>query len=327
MDWSKGITATYYGSIVDSTTWRDIDRFGITGGRISRSPGELVESANVNCTAFEHREKWIRIWLNAKQGGESSHIALFTGLATSPSKNIRGYYTETSLECYSVLKPLQDILLPRGWYAPQGSGKSVILDLLSATPAPSEIEEGIPLLRQNIIAEERETYLSMLNKILLALNWRIKITGDGTIRVVPISSKSVSVFGYDYDIIETELNIEYDWYKCPNVFRAISGDESEVVMDDSDSVLSVGNRGREIWDEDTSCNLNAGETLYEYAQRRLKEKQRTEKKVSYSRRFDPDIYVTDVITINYPQVQGTFFISSQTIDIGHEAKTTEEVMI
>lgn len=327
MDWSKGITATYYGSIVDSTTWRDIDRFEITGGRISRSLGELVESANVNCTGFEHREKWIRIWLNAKQGGESSHIALFTGLATSPSKNIRGYYTETSLECYSVLKPLQDILLPRGWYAPQGSGKSVILDLLSATPAPSEIEEGIPLLRQNIIAEERETYLSMLNKILLALNWRIKIAGDGTIRVVPISSKSVSVFGNDYDMIETELNIEYDWYKCPNVFRAISGDESEVVMDDSDSVLSVGNRGREIWDEDTSCNLNAGETLYEYAQRRLKEKQRTEKKVSYSRRFDPDIYVTDVITINYPQVQGTFFISSQTIDIGHEAKTTEEVMI
>lgn len=327
MDWSKGITATYYGSIVDSTTWRDIDRFEITGGRISRSLGELVESANVNCTGFEHREKWIRIWLNAKQGGESSHIALFTGLATSPSKNIRGYYTETSLECYSVLKPLQDILLPRGWYAPQGSGKSVILDLLSATPAPSKIEDGIPLLRQNIIAEERETYLSMLNKILLALNWRIKITGDGTIRVVPISSKSVSVFGYDYDIIETELNIEYDWYKCPNVFRAISGDESEVVVDDSDSVLSVCNRGREIWDEDTSCNLNAGETLYEYAQRRLKEKQRTEKKVSYSRRFDPDIYVTDVITINYPQVQGTFFISSQTIDIGYEAKTTEEVMI
>lgn len=327
MDWSKGISATYYGSIVDRTTWRDIDRFEITGGHISRSLGELVESATIDCTQFEYGEKWIRIWLNAKQEGESSHTALFTGLATSPSKNMHGNHTKMSLECYSVLKPLQDILLPRGWYAPKGSGKSVVKDLLLSTPAPFEFAENMPVLKQNIIAEDGESHLSMLNKILLALDWRIRIKGDGTITIIPYSVIPVATFSIDYDIVETELDIEYDWYNCPNVFRAISGDEYEVAIDDTDSILSVKNRGREIWSEDISCNLNAGETLYQYAQRRLKEKQRTEKKISYSRRYDPEIYVTDVIALNYPQAQGKFFVSSQNIEIGYGAKTTEEVMI
>ncbi len=35
-------------------------------------------------------------------------------------------------------------------------------------------------------AENAETRLSMIEKILAAINWRIRITGDGVIHVVPI---------------------------------------------------------------------------------------------------------------------------------------------
>ena len=48
MDWSKGFSATYYMSIVDPVTWRDVDRIEIKGGEISRSESELVESADVD---------------------------------------------------------------------------------------------------------------------------------------------------------------------------------------------------------------------------------------------------------------------------------------
>ena len=117
MDWSKGFSATYYMSIVDPVTWRDVDRIEIKGGEISRSESELVESADVDCVRYDQSsERYVRIWLNTRQeGGRSSHIALFTGLATSPNRDINGILTTNKVQCYSVLKPAKDVLLQRGW--------------------------------------------------------------------------------------------------------------------------------------------------------------------------------------------------------------------
>lgn len=325
MDWNRGMESTYYCSIVDIDTWRDIDRFEITGGQISRTTGELLESANISCKDYDYSEQWIRVWMNARQNGDTEHIAMFTGIATSPEAQMHGIVKTSNLECYSVLKPLQDVLLPRGWYAPMGSGKAVVQELLSVTPAPNKIDEHIPTLNQNIVAENGETNLSMLNKIMKAVNWRIVISGDGTINIKPLDTTPVIEFSRDFDAVETDIRMKDDWYDCPNVFRAISGDDSEVAIDDTSS-LSVKARGREIWAEETSAQLNSGETLYEYALRRLKERQSTAISVSYNRRYHPDIYVTDCVSLNYPQVQGTFVVKSQTIEIGGGSTTTEEVM-
>ena len=151
-------------------------------------------------------------------------------------------------------------------------------------------------------------------------------TGDGVIHIQPqpIQASAELVFGTD--MIEPKISREYDWYGCPNVFRATSGDDSAIAIDDSDSEISVLSRGREIWAEDTSCNLKDGETLYEYASRRLKEEQMVAKRVSYSRRYNPDILVGDIIRLNYPQAQGAYFVLSQSIDLGYGLTTNEEVV-
>ena len=131
------------------------------------------------------------------------------------------------------------------------------------------------------------------------------------------------------DSIEPKLSKGYDWFGCPNVFRAVSGDQSATAIDDSElSSLSTVNRGREIWAEETSCELNDGETLYEYAERRLKESQKVSEIVSYDRRFYPDVFVSDLITLHYPEkkIDGVFQITSQRIEIGYGAKTTEEAV-
>lgn len=327
MDWNKGFEARYYGSFIDTDTWRDIERFEITGGEISRSTGELIESADIECKNYVSGERWVRIWLDARQNGQTDHIPMFTGLATSPTDSVNGNLVSNSLECYSVLKPLEDILLPLGWYAPTGSGKSLIKDLLESTPAPAEVDDNVPVLKQNIIAESGETKLSMLNKILLALDWRIKITGDGRIRVCPFATDISAEYGLDNDSVKPVFTRDYDWYKCPNVFRAIMNDQSAVAIDDSpDSLLSTVNRGREIWAEETSCNLSDGETLYEYASRRLKELQIVAKKIGYDRRFNPNVYVTDLIKFNYAQLEGIYTVTSQRIEIGYGANTTEEAV-
>lgn len=325
MNWNKGFEARYYMTIVDAESWRDLDRIEITGGSISRQLGELIESADIECVAYDRGEQWVRVWLDARQNGASEHIPLFTGLATSPADNFNGSYITNTLECYSVLKPCQDVLLPRGWYVNKGGGEYALADLLSISPAPVSIADNCPKLKKPIIAEQGETNLSMVNKVLLAINWRIRITGNGTIEVCPQASGSSASFGTDYDIIEPTLSRSYDWYKCPNVFRAISGNDSAVAVDDGNGILSVQSRGREIWKEDSSANLNEGETLYEYALRRLKDEQITAQTLSYDRRFIPDLTVTDIVDIRYPNIYGKYYVTSQRIEIGYGAKTTEEV--
>ena len=43
MDWSKGYSASYYAARVDPVTWRDVERFEITGGSIKRGVDALRE--------------------------------------------------------------------------------------------------------------------------------------------------------------------------------------------------------------------------------------------------------------------------------------------
>ena len=123
--------------------------------------------------------------------------------------------------------------------------------------------------------------------------------------------------------------MEYDWYDCPNVVRAVLDDSYAVARDDNDnSPLSVQNRGREVWLEDSSPCLLENETLAEYAQRLLKSAQQASTTISYDRRFNPDVYISDVVRLNYPaqKIDGLFLVTSQTITLGYNAKTSEEVI-
>lgn len=331
MIWANGYSATCYMSVVDPSTWRDTDRIGITGGTIKRSDSELIEAADISCVDYDQtRERWVRVWMDTRQQGSADHVALFTGLATSPDRDINGRYVTNTVQCYSVLKPAQDILLPLGWYAPAGAnGASLAFSLLSAGPAPIVIEGTSPNLTEHIIAEENETNLSMARAVLNAINWRVRIDGDGTIRIMPKAEDVSASFDHEEnDMIETKLKEVYDWFSCPNVFRAISDDMTAVARDeDPDSRLSTISRGREIWKQDTSCNLGDNEGIAAYARRKLAELQQASRKVSYDRRYHPEVTIGDRVRIHYPaqKIIGTFEVMSQTIDIAKTCRTSEEV--
>lgn len=334
MDWRKGFSSRYYISIVDRDTWRDIKRIEITGGSIKRSISALRQSADIKVINYqESGEPLIRVWLDAKQDDTSSHTPLFTGLATTPGRDISGRLVSQTLQCYSVLKPADDILLPRGWYAAADMNVvSQIVNLLKVTKAPVEIlgETTDLTLKQAVIAEQNETNLSMIEVLLSIINWRMTIDGYGTIKLGPYSSEpSMVLDSIDNDILEPNLRDNYDWYACPNVFRAIDVQTSAVAKDeDPNSPFSIQNRGREIWAEETSCLLNENETLAAYARRRLSESQQIGRSVSYDRRFMPDLNVTDIVRLNYPaqDLVGSFIITDQTINLSFGAKISEEVM-
>lgn len=335
MDWKRGYSAKYYMTFVDPDSWKDGEIVQIIDGTIQRTLENLRESASVTCGNYEEtRERIIRVWLDTIQEGSISHTPLFTGYATTPSRSINGRKETKTLDCYSVLKPADDIYLDRGWYAAaKVDGPNVIKSLLSVIGTPIEIdqtEDKKRVLKQAIIAEEGETRLTMTEKILDVIGWRLKINGLGEISVAPFSKIPIAKFdSIENDVIEPSLTVTYDWYSCPNVFRAVYGTDVAIYKDeDTKSLFSIPGRGREVWAEETSCALNDGETLKAYAKRRLEELQKVSTIISYDRRYDPDIYPTDVITLGYPEqeISGNFMVSSQTINLGFNGRTSEEVI-
>ena len=89
MNWNEGFTGSYYITIVDPSSWRDIGRMEITSGTVERSASDLLESADITVTELpEGGEAWIRIWLDADQNGVE-RIPLFTGLTSAPTSSHR----------------------------------------------------------------------------------------------------------------------------------------------------------------------------------------------------------------------------------------------
>lgn len=343
MDWSKGYNARYYATIVDRKTMKDVNtdntsksKIGLIDGTIQRSYEGLRESADLTCENYSiEKETYIRVWLDTYQNGGFSHTPLFTGIASSPGRNINGNVERTSMQCYSMLKLADDILLPRGWYAPyDASVEDLLRFLLAPVGTEIEIKAETPKLKYSIISEAGETRLTMADKIISSIEWKMRLDGLGNIIIEPADAKSLNVekvvFGSsENDIIEPTLSIEYDWFNSPNIVRVIVDNQYAVARDDDpESPLSTVSRGREVWLEDTSMEINANESISKYAIRKLKEYQAASVSISYDRRYMPDIYPYDTVRLNYPaqNIFGLFIIKSQTITLGFNAKTSEEVV-
>lgn len=322
MNWNEGYTSQYFMTIVDPATWRDVQTVDITGGTITKTTDGMMQSGDISMTD-NVGEKIIRIWLNAKQEDDGDRAAIFTGLLQTPGTTWDGVRESHRAICYSVLKPATDILLPMGWYAARGANAaSVVLDLLDVL-APVSVEGQSPTLSQNLVAESSETRLSMAWKIVKSIGWRIRVDGEGNIVICPSAVESSARLDSNInDIVELAVTDEQDLYSCPNVFRAISGDQSVTVYDNA----AISARGREIWAQNERCVLNDGESLQEYAQRRLQELQAPARKVKYSRRFLPDVLPGDIVELNFPgqNVAGNFSITRQQISLEYSATVREE---
>lgn len=327
MKWNNGFTYKIYGKVIDPNSWADRAKFDITDGIISKTNKELRESANISVVNYRAvGEVWIRIYMDISQDSESYHVPLFTGIATSPSQEVNGKVTTTKMECYSALKPLEDIVLTRGWYASAYRKTSRILDeLFQYTPAPVEYADDLPMLQKHLISEDNESCLSMLDKLVEALGLSVRMSGDGSIRVEKLDYTPRAVFSpTDFDIIEPQLTVKNDWYECPNVVMAISDELTAIAKDNNDdSSLSIPNRGREIWYVEDNVDLGKDETLAEYARRVLQKKQMAVETLSYRRRFVPDLQIGDCIRIRYPQFAGIYRIATQRFDM--DGSVNEEV--
>lgn len=331
INWNNGFSATYYATRIDPNTWADTTELRVISGSISRSAdSDLMESADLTVSEAIGTEEWVRVYLIAQQSGAKQRVPLFTGLVSSPTRDIDGNAFTHKLACYSVLKVADDILLPMGWFAPaRTNGGQLIKILLQDLPCPVTLEEGSPTILSSFVAGDNDSKLSVAQEIARAINWQIKVNGDGSVRICP---KPLTISGtfdnIENDIIETKVTDERDIFSIPNVLRVtLDGSAATARDDDPDSPYSTVTRGREVWLQE-DAELAAGESLGEYAYRRLKELQKPARKLNYTRRFQPDVGVNDLVSIIYPKqaIGDVFRVVSQSIKLSHGASVTEEVI-
>ena len=331
INYNNGISATYYAARVNPQTWADAGEVPIISGSISKNASsEIIESADITISSDIGAEEWLRVYMVAEQEGTKERIPLFTGIASSPSRDIKGNTETRKLDCYSVLKVAADILLPLGWFAPaHTNGGELIRILLADLPCPVELDEGSPEIISSFVAGNNDSKLSVAKEIADAINWQIKVNGDGSVRICP---KPLTISGtfdnIENDIIETDVTDSRDIFSVPNVLRVTLGGSAATARDDDpESIYSTVNRGREVWMKE-DAKLAAGESLGEFAARRLKELQNPSRKLSYTRRFQPDVDVNDLVSIVYPKqsIGDVFRVQTQTIDLSHGAKVKEEAI-
>lgn len=338
MDFSKGYSASFFGTYYNPFQRFESGTFDIISGSINREDSDLRQSASLTLKDYEGlNDQWIRIYMDAKQGSDSERVCLFTGLASCPSQSYQDGVLTTNVQCYSVLKAVSDVMLPIGWYAPAFSnGAKQIQTLLQDLPFPVYVSDEVSTLKSAIVAEDDETKLSMTDAILNSMvsedensskRWKLQIGGDGSIYLSPYSDKPVAIFSYTMDdVIESSFSVDRDWFECPNVFRVIDGDVLAIARDDDEnSELSTIARGREIWMSESSAEVADGESVGAYAQRRLLEEQSRSEKYSYPRRYLPYVNQGDLIRIMYPEINGDFYVESQSINLGINAQTNETI--
>lgn len=335
MDWNRGFSALYELRQVDPISFMDVGSFLLIGGSISRSDSGLMESADL-VLPEQTGECFLRIYLKARQGEDGERVPLFTGLASVPQRTLNGNKVQFKTACYSVLKPVDDVLVPRGFFVATGvKGAEAAADLLRTGPAPVTYDDTSPALTEAIVAEDKDSYLSMAQKVLDAIGWRIRIDGSGTVALVPKAEEVSAQFDdQENDSIEVNITDTSDWYSAPNCLRVTNGKDCvEVRDDDPESQLSTVSRQAmrggtgEIWSQESVSSLGETDTLQSYAERRLKELQGPARKISYNRRFRPDVTVGDKVRLHLPGhgIDDVFTITSQKIQLGYGARVSEEV--
>ena len=336
IDYSKGYTSAFYATVVDPETWTDNDRIELVSGSININDTDLRQSANLEITSYPYdTDKIIRIYMEARQNGMTERVPIFTGWASCSSYSYQSGFRSINVQCYSVLKPADDILIQHGWYVKKGNNCIYELqELLGCTRAPvvfsEEDAEKAKGIEDDIVAEDNETNLSMVEKLLAAMKWVLWITGDGQIVLAPRqiddSIDEVATFSPNYDVVESDFTVTRDWFECPNCLRVTYNEFTAVAKDENEnSPLSIQNRGREIWAVEDNVDLVNDMTLSEYANKRLAELQQRSEIVSYNRRFSPGVNVENKIVMAYSQLNGEYIITSQNITLGHAAVVSEEI--
>lgn len=314
IDWTKSMAQSYEFYIVDPYTWKDSERvYTIESCTINRDEtNSTLGSASINGTNVLD-ECYLRIYLVVNQNGETDKIPLGTYMIQSPSTSFDGKRHTITMDAYTPLIELKEVLPPIGYSLLKDQP---IMDIASAIcrenmRAPVVPAKSTDKLYKDFVANVNDTWLTFIADLVANAKYKLALDELGRLTFEPdVDVASLQhVWKYDDDnssILLPSLKDERDLYGVPNVVEVVysSNDNhmfSRVVNDDPNSPISTVNRGREIVHRESSPSITGTPTqeyLDIYATQLLRNLSCLEHKITYSHGYCP-VRVGDCVLLNY----------------------------
>lgn len=343
-DWSASMQQTYEYYEVDPGTWKDkrlLDN--VKSSAITRdSTTETLGSASIDVTE-SLGECYIRIYLVTIQNGVTDKHPLGTFLVQTPSSSFDGKIRNVSLDAYTPLLELKENPPPLGYFIPKGE---YIMDRAYMIArehmrAPVVFTECDDKVFTDFVADLSDTWLSYTRDLVANAKYNYELDELGRVLFSPKQALASlqPVWTYNDDnssILEADFSMDHDLYGIPNVVEVVyskNGNHfySRVVNDDSNSPISIVNRGREIIHRVTDPDMVGDphqEQIDEYANRLLQELSSLEYTITYSHGYCP-VRLGDCVRLNYTRAGAIDIkakVISQTIKCVSGCTVTEKAV-
>lgn len=341
IDWRSGYSAKWRVMTVNKTTWANKAEFknifSVSVDRDCSGDAPLLESGTIKYTSSlppYFPEGYYRFELVVTQGENRAIFPIATMLCSSRAGNIDKHYSEMDVDCYSVLKPASEVYFSNGEFAPiKVNGPQWCAQKLreGGVAAPVHIYASSSFtLNQYYVFDDSVSYLAGIWKVLNGAGWTLIIDGNGEITIQPIPSSVYARFNRNYrGLFLTEMDYNGSIEGVPNKYIATdaSGKTAIATNLDRNSITSYYSRGRYIEYRDSSPIQVNGESLAEYAKRRLKEMSSIVEQYSYKREFYPNLVPRRLIEFDFPEenLVGTYRITRQSLSFGAGVTVSETV--
>lgn len=304
---------------VDPHTWLPVREVkGVESFCVKRSTSDdapLLESGDMDASE-EITEGYYRVTAMTASG-EAVDVAT---LLMVPDGATYSYQTwGGGVSGKSVLTPASERRFRPGSYVPKGTdGAAYCARLLREVIAAPVSVEGSFALGDHVVHDLGQSYLDGIWEVLDAGAFCIQIAGNGTVNIRPKPiMPALTISTSERGMLMPEIGRSYPIEDVPNVLKVYDVEqEAEARNDDPASPTSTVARGRVIEEVEESPTRKEGETLANYAIRRLAELSDVYETLDVEREHVAGIMPYSVIEANLPEagISGTFRVMSQTIE-------------
>lgn len=314
IDWLSSMQQTFEYYTVDPGTWKDKDQLNtVTSCTINRdSTVNTLGSATMDVVE-PIGEEYIRIYLIINQNGIRYKLPLGTYIIQTPSSKFDGRVQKVSVDAYTPLIELNEVLPPLGYSILKGGNVLNMSYLLTSENCRAPVSKTIDEtnLYYDFVADVNDTWLTFIKDLLSNAKYTYDLDDMGRVLFTPIQPTSSLQPVWTYDdgnssILYPEITTEHDIYGIPNVVEVIysNGDDyfySKVENTDPNSPLSIPNRGRRIIHRDSNPNIVGRATqaqVDKYAELLLEQLSSVEYTITYKHGYCP-VRVGDCVRLNY----------------------------
>ena len=331
MGYETGYAATWLVRRIDPETWVPVGVLdGVDSVTVQRSVNDgsspLLESGSMEVSG-EIEEGYYRIEMRPSVG----ELVIVATLLFAPDGRKWSHHAwGGKASGRSVLAPASVRMCKPGQQAPMGlDGAQWCADrLCEVIKAPVVVEGGF-VLGEFMSFESSDSILDAVWQVLEAAGWCMQISGDGTVTIRELPTEpDLIVNAENLGLLMPEFEASLPIESVPNSLTIYKDGKSETwVNEDPASPTSVPRRNGMVIEAkpEEDPTRREGETLLQYAKRRLEELADVYETIEVEREWADGVYPYSIVRSNMPEssVTGDFRVMSQKLKCKRGVKVDE----